>query len=229
MSRVALIPARGGSQRIPRKNIRPFLGRPMLAWPIGAARASGLFDRIVVSTDDDEIAAIARAAGAEVPFRRDPALADAHTGITEVIRDAIGQLGAAGGAPAQLCLIYATAPLVQADDLAAGLAALKTAEFAISVAPFTAPVQRALRIDDGRVRMMDPGQLLTRSQDLVPAFHDAGQFCWGHAAAWLGAGRVFEAPTAAIEIPPHRVQDIDTPEDWTRAELIARALDLGRT
>lgn len=226
MTNVAIIPARGGSKRIPRKNIRPFLGRPMIAWSIAAAQQAGVFDRIIVSTDDAEIAEVAQHAGAEVPFVRDPKLADDHTGVADVMQDAIRRLSTDSGF---VCLLYATAPLVQAADMTAGLRALtdQRAEFAISVTAFPAPIQRALRIDNGLVRMMDEAQLLVRSQDLMPAYHDAGQFCWGSARAWSDKRRVFIAPTAAIEIPSFRVQDIDTFEDWDRAEVIARALRLG--
>lgn len=228
MKTIAVIPARGGSQRIPRKNIRPFLGRPMICWPIAAARAAGIFDRIIVSTEDDEIARISEAAGAEVPFRRSADLADEHTGVAEVIRDSLLRLGPDGGRAERVCLLYATAPMVKSEDLRTGLELLETerADFAISITPFPAPIQRALRVEDGLVRMIDETNLLTRSQDLPPSFHDAGQFCWGRAGAWLNEERVFVAPTAAVEIPAYRVQDIDTEADWLRAEAIALSLGL---
>jgi len=224
MSTVALIPARGGSKRIPGKNIRPFLGRPMIGWSIAAARASDLFDRIVVTTDDPAIAEVARAEGAEVPFLRDPALADDHAGVTEVVQDGIRRLGLAGAD--MVCLIYATAPLLRAEDLRSGLVALagSDADYAISVASFPAPVERALVVRGGHLTMLRPENLFMRSQDLAEAFHDAGQFCWGRAGAWLSDRRALSAPTLPVILPRHRVQDIDTPEDWAHAEALARAL-----
>jgi N-acylneuraminate cytidylyltransferase len=227
MSAVAIIPARGGSKRIPRKNIRPFHGRPMIGWPIAAARASGLFERIIVSTDDAEIAEVARAEGAEVPFLRDPGLADDRTGVTPVVQDVLRRCAADGALPDRACLIYATAPFLRAEDLQAGLRALDTsgADFANSVASFPAPVQRAMVVEGGRLRLIDPATRLVRSQDLPEAFHDAGQFCWGRSAAWLSDRAVFDAPTAPVVLPRYRVQDVDTPEDWNHAELLARVLD----
>lgn len=224
--RVAIIPARGGSKRIPGKNIRPFLGRPMIAWPIAAARASGLFDRIVVSTDDAEIARAAGVAKAETPFLRDATLADDHATVTAVVQDAIRRLGLAQADP--VCLIYATAPLIRPDDLRAGLKALEASgsDYALSVASFPAPVERALLIEDGQLSMLNKANLFTRSQDLREAFHDAGQFCWGRAGAWLSDRRAMSAPTAPVILPRARVQDIDTLEDWAHAEALARAVGL---
>lgn len=204
------------------------MGQPMITWSIAAARASRVFDRIVVSTDDPEIAKVAATAGAEVPFIRAAGLADDQTGVTEVLRDAIGHLSDAGESPSLVCLIYATAPLIQPDELALGLETLRRhqANFVISVTEFVAPVQRALVFDGEQIQMREPDNLLVRSQDLAPAYHDAGQFCWGTTEAWMGEARVFVAPTLAVKIPNYRVQDIDTPEDWARAEVIARSLGL---
>lgn len=225
--RLAVIPARGGSKRIPRKNIRPFGGRPMIGWSIAAARDSGLFDRIVVSTDDAEIADVARALGADVPFVRPAELSDDHTGTTPVVAHAIAWQNAQGDAQAEeTCCLYATAPFVQADDLRRGLETLHRtgADYAFSVTRFPAPIQRALRIRaDHRVEMFDPAQCTTRSQDLEEAWHDAGQFYWGQAAAWLAHKVIFGRGSAPVILPSHRVQDIDTPEDWTRAELMFQA------
>ena len=221
MSQVAIIPARGGSKRIPHKNIKPFLGAPMLHWPIAAARAAQLFDRIIVSTDDAEIADCARAAGAEALMR--PAdLADDFTGVVPVIRHALGAL------PDQIdaaCLIYATAPFLLADDLLAGRAALNGAGFALSVTTFPFPIQRAvMKTPDNRLVMVTPEHRQTRSQDLPEALHDAAMFAWGDRAAWLSDIPLFGPQTAPVEIPRHRVQDLDTPEDWTRAEYMGQAL-----
>lgn len=228
--RLAVIPARGGSKRIPRKNIRRFAGRPMIEWAIQAARDSGCFDRIVVSTDDEEVAEVAAAVGAEVPFRRPAALADDLTGTIAVLRHAIGELLPHSGTDDLVCCLYATAPFVQAADLIAGMQALRApnADFALAVTAFRAPIQRALRLDAAaRVSMFDPAHFPRRSQDLEPAFHDAGQFCWGRARAWLAVDNVFTPSCVAITLPSHRVQDIDTPDDWQRAEWMFQALQQG--
>jgi N-acylneuraminate cytidylyltransferase len=231
--RLAVIPARGGSKRIPRKNIRPFGGRPMIAWSIDAALKSGCFDQVVVSTDDDEIAAVARAEGASVPFRRPPELSDDHTGTIPVVAHAVQWLtdrADAGQAPAQVCCLYATAPFVQPADLQRGLQLLERsgAQYAFSVTSYAFPIQRAIRLTpQGRVAMFDPAQFNTRSQDLEEAFHDAGQFYWGQASAWLQGLRIFSPDAVPVQLPRHRVQDIDTPEDWTRAEWLWRAMQPG--
>lgn len=220
-TRIAIIPARGGSKRIPRKNIKPFLGVPMLHWPLRAAQASGLFDRIVVSTDDRAIADSARDAGAEALMR--PAdLSDDHTGVVPVLRHA---LRAAGQGVDEACLIYATAPFLRAEDLRRGHDALDGACFTLSVTSFPFPIQRALlRGPQGRVAMFQPEHEQTRSQDLPEAFHDAALFAWGTRAAWLSDRALYGPDTAMVDIPRHLVQDVDTPEDWTRAEYMARAL-----
>jgi pseudaminic acid cytidylyltransferase len=219
--RLALIPARGGSKRIPRKNVRPFAGRPMIEWPIQVALTSGCFDRIVVSTDDAHIAEVARAAGAEAPFVRPAALADDHTGTIAVLRHAIGELLPQHGRGDFVCCLYATAPFVRPQDLRDGLDVVGRdgVDFALAVTAFRAPIQRALRLDtDGRVSMFDPAQFPRRSQDLEPAFHDAGQFCWGRCSAWMNTDNVFTSGCVAVPLPAWLVQDIDTPDDWERAE-----------
>jgi pseudaminic acid cytidylyltransferase len=227
MKRLAVIPARGGSKRIPRKNLREFAGRPIIAHSIQAARDSGLFDVVLVSTDDEEIAAVARAHGADVPFLRPKHLADDHTGTQAVVKQAIEAVAAWRSTPEQVCCVYATAPFVRATDLAAGLAWLDTsgAEFAFSVTSFAFPIQRALRLDgQGRVGMMWPEHMATRSQDLEHAWHDAGQFYWGRAEAFLGGVPLYSNAAVAVPLPRHRVQDIDTEEDWRRAELMFQVL-----
>ncbi len=217
---VCVIPARGGSKRIPRKNIASFHGRPMIGWPIAAAIASGLFDRIVVSTDDAEIADVAVALGAEVPFRRPTALADDHTPTVPVIAHAVDALALAPGTP--VCCLYATAPMVLAGDLARGLGLLSDATtYVVSVTTYAFPVQRALRrAPDGAIAMMDPAQMTTRSQDLEEAWHDAGQFYWAHARTWAAGTPAFGPGACGLTLPRHRVQDIDTPEDWQHAEAL---------
>jgi pseudaminic acid cytidylyltransferase len=228
MSAVAIIPARGGSKRIPRKNLKPFDGLPMIAHSIRTALASGLFARVLVSTDDEEIAELARAHGAEVPFMRPRELADDFTGTTPVIQHALRSLQAAGQLPAYACCIYATAPLLQTRFLRQGwdaLQALPSKAYAFSVCSFGFPVQRALTLtQQGGLAPLYPEFIAARSQDLAPAFQDAGQFYWGRSDAWLRGDAVFSDLSLPVILPRHLVQDIDTEEDWTRAEYLYAAL-----
>lgn len=228
MNAVAIIPARGGSQRIPRKNLKLFNGEPMIVGSIRAALASGLFERVVVSTDDEEIAEVARSHGAQVPFMRPAALADAYTGTAAVIEHAIGALDRRYD---YTCCIYATAPLLQARFLRQGLQALQAApdkSYAFSVCGFGFPVQRALLInDDGSLRSMHPEYRTVRSQDLPAAYQDAGQFYWGRSEAWLRGDMIFSELSLPVVLPRHLVQDIDNEEDWLRAEYLYAALKAG--
>jgi pseudaminic acid cytidylyltransferase len=225
--RLAVIPARGGSKRIPRKNIRPFAGKPMIAYAIEAAQRSGLFDRIVVSTDDAEIAAISKGYGADVPFTRPPELADDHTATVPVIAHAIRACEALGWGAEQVCCIYPGVPFLQEQDVRAALAVLEEGgDYAFPVVAFPSAIQRALRREaDGTARPFFPEHAGTRTQDLPPAYHDAGQFYWGRAPAWL-EGRNIHLHGRTIILPEWRVVDIDTPDDWERAELLYRALAL---
>ncbi|MFZ1340435.1 MAG: pseudaminic acid cytidylyltransferase [Paracoccaceae bacterium] len=222
---LCVIPARGGSKRIPRKNIRPFHGRPIIGWSIEVARDSGLFGRIVVSTDDPEIAEIASAAGAEVPFVRPADLATDQAATVPVIAQAVAALAVAPDTP--VCCLYATAPFLRADDLAEGLRLLQAgASYAMAVTRFDYPIQRALRRGaDGAVAMMDPALMQVRSQDLEPAWHDAGQFYWARAATWAAEVPVFGPGAHGVALPSHRVVDIDTEDDWTRAEALFTVLN----
>jgi pseudaminic acid cytidylyltransferase len=225
--RLAVIPARGGSKRIPRKNIKLFCGKPMIAWSIEAALQSGCFDQIVVSTDDAEISEVARQHGAQVPFMRPAELSDDHTGTTAVIALAIDWFKQRGQPPQQVCCLYATAPFVSVEDLRQGLTVLteSACDYAFSVTSYAFPIQRAIRINDaGRVQMFNPEHFNTRSQDLEEAYHDAGQFYWGRAEAWLQERIIFSSASAPVLLPRHRVQDIDTPQDWVRAEWMFKAL-----
>lgn len=223
---VAILPARGGSKRIPRKNIRDFNGKPAIGWPIAAARQVGEFDRIVVSTDDPEIAQVARSCGAEVPFLRDASLSDDHTGTTEVIRDAVEKLGLAD--EVAVCCIYPTALLLRPADIAAGLAHLEGgARWVLSLGAYATPIDRAYRMEGDRAVPRQPAMMAMRSQDLEPAYHDAGQFYWARAGTWLDrAARVWDG-AAGVILPPDRAIDIDTPDDWTRAERLAAFLQEG--
>jgi pseudaminic acid cytidylyltransferase len=225
--KLAIIPARGGSKRIPRKNIKPFAGKPMIAWSIEAALVSGCFDRVIVSTDDEEIAEVARAHGAEVPFMRPPELSDDHTGTIPVVAHAVGWIGQHVGPLEFACCLYATAPFVQAQDLRQGLEVLQRsgAQYAFSVTSYAFPIQRAIRIRaDERVEMLNPEHFNTRSQDLEEVFHDAGQFYWGLSNAWLNHLKIFGHDSVPVRLPRERVQDIDNVEDWTVAELKFRLM-----
>jgi len=222
---ICIIPARGGSKRIPGKNILPFCGKPMIVWSIEAAVAANCFERIIVSTDDKHVAEIAKAANAEVPFVRPSALADDHATTVTVMQHAIEFLATEGKLPEALCCLYATAPFVSAADLYRGATALQDADFAMPVTRYAFPIQRAVRIDDaGQVQMFHPEFHSTRSQDLEEALHDAGQFYWGRTSAWQSDVPLFEQRVMPIELPRWRVQDIDTPEDWTQAEAMFHAL-----
>lgn len=224
---IAVIPARGGSKRIPRKNVKPFCGKPMIAWSIEAALKSACFDKIIVSTDDDEIASVAKKFGAEAPFVRPPELANDYTPTTPVIHHAVEWVQERHGPVKFVCCLYATAPFVQAADIQRGLELLKRtgAAFAFSATSFPFPIQRAFRISaEDRVSMFQPEHFQTRSQDLEEAWHDAGQFYWGTAEAWIQEKIMFSPESVAVRLPRHRVQDIDTPEDWLRAEAMFKAI-----
>ena len=225
--RLAIIPARGGSKRIPRKNIKLFCGKPMIAWSIEAALQSACFDRVIVSTDDAEIADVASQWGASVPFMRPAELSDDHTGTIPVIRHAIEWLKQQGQSVSEICCLYATAPFVRAEDLRRGLEILQgdDCDYAFSVTSYAFPIQRAIRINDaGRIEMFSSEHFNTRSQDLEDAFHDAGQFYWGRAETWLQGKMIFSPSSKSVMLPRHRVQDIDTSEDWVRAEWLFKAM-----
>ena len=224
---IAVIPARGGSKRIPGKNIRDFCGKPIIAWSIEAALATEMFDNIVVSTDDERIAEIASRHGAEVPFLRPAELADDHTGTNAVVRHAIEWFQENGQHIELVCCIYATAPFVQPRYLREAYDRLVSSdmEFAFSVTSFAFPIQRALRItNDGNMEPMWPEQALRRSQDLEEAWHDAGQFYWGNSEAFIQDLPMFASHSIPVVLPRHLVQDIDTEEDWHRAELMFEAI-----
>lgn len=224
---IAVIPARGGSKRIPRKNIKLFCGKPIIAWSIETAKASCLFDHIIVSTDDSEIADVAKEWGAEVPFLRPAELSNDFIGGTEVITHATKWALDQGIEVKAVCCMLATAPLMQASDIEKGWKALAIGnwEFAFSATEFASPIFRAFRqTPEGGIEMFFPEYFSTRSQDLPTALHDAAQFYWGRPTAWLEGKRVYERHSKPIFIPRWRVQDIDTPDDWHRAELIAQVI-----
>jgi len=226
--RIAVIPARGGSKRIPRKNIRLFAGQPMIAYSIAAAQQSRLFERVIVSTDDEEIGNVAKSYGAEVPFLRPSNLSDDQTGTTEVVAHAIEWLNDAGVCDvASICCIYATAPFIRQDDITLGLRILESGnwQYVFAATDFAAPIFRSFRRSPtGGLEMFFPEYFPARSQDLPEALHDAGQFYWGKPAAWLSKAKVFDRLSTVVLLPRWRVHDIDTEDDWVRAELISAAV-----
>jgi N-acylneuraminate cytidylyltransferase len=225
--KIGVIPARGGSKRIPRKNVKLFCGKPMLAWSIETARLSGVFDHIIVSTEDSEVASVAREWGAEVPFMRPAELANDHAETTAVIAHATRWAIAQNGPVQAVCCIYPTAPFVQAEDIQRGLSTLQGGNwaYAFSATEYAASVFRSFKERaEGGLEMLFPEHFTTRSQDLPVVLHDAAQFYWGRPSAWLEEERIFARHSAPVMIPRWRVQDIDTQEDWTRAELIAPSI-----
>ena len=224
---IAIIPARGGSKRIPRKNIKEFCGKPMISYSIHAAQKSGVFDHIFVTTDDIEIAEIAKRNGAEVPFMRPKNLSDDFTQTRLVIIHAINEIAKLIGKVNKFCFIYAAAPFIQANDLNEGLERLikKKCSFVFTVTNFPYPIQRALKIVEGdRIEMFNADFFDTRTQDLEEAYHDAGQFYWGKAQAFLDNVMTFSKESSPLILPRYRVQDIDTLEDWKEAEIKSIAL-----
>lgn len=223
-----MIPARGGSKRIPRKNIKSFYSQPMIAWSIQAALDSHCFDEVWVSTDDQEIADIAQLYGAKVPFLRPQELSDDFATTADVMQHAVHVAESIlPRIPKYICCLYATAPFVRAEDIQKGLEKIESGNlsYCFSATTFPFPIQRAIKFDDQqRVEMFYPEHFYTRSQDLEEAWHDAGQFYWGTGLAWKNKDVIFSAQSSIVELPRFRVQDIDTPEDWDRAELMANLL-----
>ena len=199
----------------------------MIAYSIECALRSGLFDRVIVSTDHEEISRAARDFGAEVPFVRPADLSDDHTGVTEVLAHATQFLLDQGAELAAVCCIYATAPFMRTQDLKDGLTILEVGDlnYVFSATTFAYPIFRSFSEPAvGGLEMFFPEHFHARSQDLPEALHDAAQFCWGRPQAWLSNARVFAKGSAVVRIPRWRVQDIDTQDDWTRAELMASCL-----
>lgn len=220
--RLAIIPARGGSKRIPGKNIRPFCGRPILAYSIQAARDSNLFDRIIVSTDSPQIAEVARQYGAEVPFWRSATASDDYATLLDALQEVVSQLARHGEHYDEICCLLPTAPLVTAKRLQQAHTLLEQDNYdaIFPIVRFGYPIQRALGQDkDGRVAMLQPEHYGTRSQDLPAAFHDAGQFYAFRPGPCFAAGRMFTDNSAGIEISELEAQDIDSETDWALCEL----------
>lgn len=228
---IAVIPARGGSKRIPRKNIKPFCGKPMIAYSIEAAIRAGIFDEIIVSTDDEEIAGIAKNAGASVPFMRPKELSDDFTATGAVVEHAIKFLQARGDRIKFVCTIYATAPLIDEFYIRLGLEKLRAsnAKNAFSCTSMPFPIWRTFKIaKDGRCEMFWRENFAKRSQDLEEAYQDAGQFYWTNLDASSSDEIFFGRDSIAIVLPRHLVQDIDTPQDWIRAEFLYKAVQKSR-
>ena len=227
--KIAVIPARGGSKRIPRKNIREFVNKPMISHAINAAKQLKIFDHIIVSTDDEEIASIAREWGAETPFIRPAKLADDYTPTVPVIAHAITACRALGWDIDYVCCIYPAVPLIQANDIKLALDLLQnspSAAYSFPVTEFPSIVQKALRLkSDGLIMPFYPGFELTRTQDMTPAYYDAGQFYWGKPVAWLNNNKIHSSGVGLV-IPNWRVADIDTVDDWKRAELLYKLLEM---
>lgn len=225
---VAVIPARGGSKRVPNKNMKLFAGKPIIAYSIEAAQQSGVFDRIIVSTDSEEIARVAREYGAETPFLRPAELSDDFTPTAPVMLHALEWLRESGFHPEYLCCIYATAPFVRPEYIRQGLDLVMregvTSAFSVTTFPF--PIFRALRItESGAVKMYWPEYELTRSNDLEEAYHDAGQFYWVDCPLFRREQKMYGSHSLPVVLPRYLVQDIDTPEDWETAEKMFEAMD----
>lgn len=223
---LAVIPARGGSKRIPAKNIKEFAGKPLIAYSIQAAQKSGLFEEVWVSTDCEKVAEIAKQFGAKVPFIRPKDLSNDLIGTRPVTSHAISYCIENVFKPEYCCCIYATAPFLQSEYLLKGLQALKNDKqksFSFAVTSFAFPIQRSISIKQGNVAPMFPQDIAKRSQDLEEAYHDAGQFYWGKTEDYLTNKGIFSEHSVPVVLPRHLVQDIDTPEDWHRAELMYQA------
>ncbi len=220
---VAIIPARGGSKRIHRKNIKQFCGKPIIAWPIEFVQRSGLFERIIVSTDDEEIANVSKSYGAEVPFFRPDELSDDHTGTIDVVAHAISWMKEQQLRPRVICCVYPTSVFITKEDLIKGYDALNTKnwQYAISVTDYEYPIFRSFKKHpNGGLKMFFPEHFESRSQDLPQAFHDAAQFYWGKPEAWLSNLKLYDCHSFPVIIPRWRLQDIDTEDDWKRAEIL---------
>ena len=225
--KLCVIPARGGSKRIPRKNIKSFCGQVMISNSIKAALDSQCFDQIIVSTDDTEIAEVAKSFGASTPFMRPDELANDYAGTVPVIKHAIEWFDDQGQPPSEVCCLYATAPFVTSSAIRKAYKQMQNtrADYCFTATSFAFPIQRAIKVAaNNRVEMFYPDYLKTRSQDLEESYHDAGQFYWGKAQAFKQQKSLFSKSATPYILPRYLVQDIDTPEDWRRAELMYQIL-----
>jgi N-acylneuraminate cytidylyltransferase len=218
---VAIVPARGGSKRIPRKNIRPFLGEPILGRVLRQVRGADCFGEVMVSTDDGEIAAFAAAQGAAVPFLRSAANSNDTATTEDVVLEVLAAYARAGRNFARACVVYPTAVFVTPQLLRQGLELLRSsgADSVVTVLRFSYPIQRAFHIEEGKLRMREPQHIASRSQDLAPAFHDAGQFYWLRTASFLEQRQIYARHAVPLLLDDMQAQDIDTEEDWRLAEF----------
>lgn len=223
MGMLAIIPARGGSKRIPRKNIKPFCGKPIISYSIEIAHQCKCFDEIMVSTDDEEIAKIAGQYGAKVPFMRSPENSNDHAGLFEVFKEVYDEYSKRGRKFTTLCSLLPTVPFIRTDRILSGGDLLDKGKFdsVLAVTRFSYPIWRALERNDNNtsVRMIWPENYPKRSQDFSPVYHDAGRFYWINPERCFPKGRLYTDNTGSIEIPESEVQDIDTIEDWNIAEF----------
>lgn len=224
-SSIAIITARGGSKRIPRKNVKPFCGRPMISYPIDAALQSGLFEEVMVSTDDEEIAQTARDCGAKVPFMRSEENAGDYASTDDVLLEVLSAYRAQGREFETFCCLYPTAPFVTAEKLQRAMALLERADSVMPVTAFSFPPQRCMVINEaGELRMKWPEHARTRSQDLEPYYHDCGQFYCCRTAPFMEYGTTDLPHMVPMILSELEVQDIDNEDDWAIAELKYRKM-----
>lgn len=224
---LVIIPARGGSKRIPRKNIKYFCGKPIIAWSIEAAKKASSVDKIIVSTDDKEIAEISESFGAEVPFMRPLELSDDFTETIPVIKHAINELLKKDEKISNVCCVYATAPFLTPRNIDEGFLKLNSndCDYVISTTSYPYPIERALRVfENNFIKMINPKNYKKRSQDFEETLHDAGQFYWGSLKTWLSELKLLSSRTISLPLPRYRVQDIDTQEDWIHAERLFKSM-----
>jgi N-acylneuraminate cytidylyltransferase len=226
--KIAIIPARKGSKRIPMKNIKHFIGKPIIAYSIEAAIKSGLFDYVMVSTDSEEIAGMSKEYGAEVPFYRSSAASDDHAGTADVLIEVLTELKKVDKEFDFCCCIYSTAPFVTKEHLRDAFKILNDFDYAtvFPVVEFGSPVFRGLQMkNNGKVEMMWPENMHVRSQDLPPVYHDAGQFYWVNVKAFLEEKNIYNRNSGGIVLNEFQVQDIDTMVDWKIAEMKYKLLN----
>jgi pseudaminic acid cytidylyltransferase len=218
---VAIITARGGSKRIPRKNIKYFNGKPIIAYSIDAAFQSGIFDEVMVSTDDQEIAEVAKQYGAVVPFMRSAKTSDDYATTADVINEVLDSYAKEAVQFEFACCIYPTAPFVNADKLRSAFQKITEAgsDSVLPITRFSFPIWRSFKMENGKVSYNWPEFAPKRSQDLPPAFHDCGQFYFFNVERFLQTGKLITENTIGLEVPESEVQDIDTKEDWKIAEI----------
>ena len=220
MKSLAIIPARGGSKRIPKKNIKPFNGKPIIGYVIEKAIQSKAFSKVIVSTDSKEIVEVSTSFGAEIPFLRPKEISDDFTSVTAVVRHGIEYFENVNEIYDTICLLYPTAPLIDINDLRKGLELLQTSDFAVSVSEFPFPIERALHFNSEKqtIEMRDKKNFYKRSQDLPMTYHDAGQFIFGNKNAWMEKIPMIDGRNSPVFVARERVQDIDNEEDWEYAE-----------